>query len=175
LKEELALFKKDAKQFEQELQIPTGETLKLSRECFLAPEVLFDPSLAGCFQQEAQGIPMAIVTQIANNRTNKGELLSNMVLSGGAMLTTGMAERIQKEVSELVKKHEGLGFDRNDIKAVAVRVVTGANDDEHDALGVMRGASRMVERGFLGIANVDWVSSETYSKSGASAVVKALF
>jgi actin-related protein len=176
LREELVLFKKDPKQFEQDLQLPTGETLKLGRECFIAPEVLFDPSLAGVFQQEGQGIAQSIVNVIANNKANKNELLSNIVLSGGTLLTTGMADRVQKEVSELVKKQEGAGFDKNDHKLVSVRVVTGSkNEDEPDALAVVRGAAKLVENGFKGTTNVEWVSAETYTKGGASAVVKALF
>jgi actin len=175
LKEELVLFKKDPKQFEQELQLATGETLKLTRECFLAPEVLFDTSLAGVFQQESQGIPQAIVNAISGDRANKKELLSNIVLSGGALLTTGMAERVQKEVSTLVKKLEGSEFDKNDSSLVNVRVVSGASREEHDTLGVLRGAAKWVESGFKGSTHVEWVGQETYSKGGASSVVKALF
>jgi len=175
LKEELVLFKKDPKQFEQELQLTTGETLKLTRECFLAPEVLFDISLAGVFQQEAQNIPQAIVNAIAGDRANKKDLLSNIVLSGGALLTTGMAERIQKEVSSLVKKSEGSDFDKNDSSLVSVRVVCGASGDDNDTLGALRGAAKWVESGFKGSTHVEWIGQDTYSKGGASSVVKALF
>lgn len=178
LKEELVLLKKDPKAFEQDLQLATGETMKLTRECFLAPEVLFDPSLAGVYQLEAQSVPQAIVEAIAGDKANKADLLSNIVLSGGTLLTTGMAERVQKEVSDLVKKQEGSIFDKNDHKLVSVKVVTGAagsDNEPHDTLAVLRGAAKWVERGFIGTANVNWVSAEVYEKGGASSVLKNLF
>ncbi|KAL0487454.1 actin [Acrasis kona] len=160
LKEELVLFKKDSSQFDQELELPTGEKLKLNRECFLAPEVLFDPSLAGVYQQEAQGLAQLLC------QVEPKEALSNVILCGGSSLLPGLADRVQQEVKDLLTKQGSA----NEAKQVNVTVLNPSNAEENDTLNILRGAAALAEANFKSPNNpsIPW-------QTQSSQVIKNLF
>lgn len=77
-------------------QLPDGQQLSLDSCRYLAPEILFQPGLAG---QDLPGIHEAVYSSIfACDIDVRKELISNVVLSGGTTLIKGFEERFRNEV-----------------------------------------------------------------------------
>ncbi|KAH0789038.1 actin 1 [Histomonas meleagridis] len=81
---------------------PNGRQLMIGNERYLGPEVLFDPSLINI---NGTGISNSISTSIdrCDNFLCR-ELLPNIVISGGSTMFQGMAERIENDIGNIVKK-----------------------------------------------------------------------
>ena len=79
--------------------LPDGNTIKLSNEAFLCPELLFKPYLNGF---ESVGIHQEIFETIMKcDKSNHNVLFANIILSGGSSQFKGLPERIEKEISKL--------------------------------------------------------------------------
>lgn len=80
--------------------LPDGETLTIGAERFMAPELLFNPSVAG---SEELPLDEQIYNAIqACDVDLRRDLYSNIVLSGGSTMFPGLKERLHKELTELV-------------------------------------------------------------------------
>lgn len=67
-----------------EYVLPDGNTIAVNKARFLAPEVLFDPSLIG---EEADGVHKVLTYSIRKSDMDlRKKLYQNMVLSGGTTL-----------------------------------------------------------------------------------------
>ncbi|XP_041046196.1 actin-3-like [Carcharodon carcharias] len=80
-------------------ELPDGQILTISNECFQCPEALFQPSFLG--------MPSAGVHETANDSINacesciRNDLYANIVLAGGSTMFPGIADRIKKEITAL--------------------------------------------------------------------------
>ncbi|KAF8176107.1 Actin, cytoplasmic [Mycena galopus ATCC 62051] len=84
---------------EQTYELPDGQVISLGNERFVAPEVLFEPSLA---DSNSPGIHEWICKSIASCDVDlQQELYNNVLLSGGNTLFPGFSERLHKELSKL--------------------------------------------------------------------------
>jgi actin-related protein len=84
---------------EKQYELPDGNVVKISGERFRAPEVLFQPNLIG---KEADGIHKLTFDSIQKCDIDiRKDLYSNVVLSGGTTMFTGIAERLAKEIKAL--------------------------------------------------------------------------
>lgn len=163
LDHELAELKKNPKDFEQELELPGGESVILRSECFLCPELLFEPSLAGV--QGVNGLQREIwdVAQHASQgkQSTMENLLKNVILTGGVMQIHGMADRVERELKEIIKKL------RSPVKRVKVRVLGS------DA--AWKGAQVWTSAAAEGDAEVDWIRIDEYERKGPGIMQKRVF
>ncbi|GCC32111.1 hypothetical protein chiPu_0010571 [Chiloscyllium punctatum] len=88
--------KKPADELQHEYQMPDGTQIVVKNELFGAPELLFAPDSVGV---KEGGIHKLILSSIARceQRLHK-EFHSNMLLSGGSTLFSGMEDRLLKEI-----------------------------------------------------------------------------
>ena len=79
-------------------QLPDGQEIKLTSECFRCPEPIFQPSLIGL----EESLPMIIDRTINKCDQDLRKYLStNIVLVGGSTLFPGMSDRLCAELSLL--------------------------------------------------------------------------
>ncbi|MFX1537359.1 MAG: actin, cytoplasmic 2 [Promethearchaeota archaeon] len=83
--------------------LPSGETIIIGYESFLATEAFFNPSVLG---RDHQSLSEAIFESIQNTGIDiRRELYQNIVLSGGSTMFPGMKERLQKELIDMVPEN----------------------------------------------------------------------
>lgn len=79
-----------------------GSCLKLSSERFHCPELLFNPLMFGL---EFDGVHKILYDSIMKTNDEEQNLLfSNIVLSGGSTMFEGFPERIEKEITKIIKR-----------------------------------------------------------------------
>tara|TARA_R110002050_G_scaffold277213_1_gene422797 strand:- start:134 stop:1255 length:1122 start_codon:yes stop_codon:yes gene_type:complete len=84
---------------EKSYSLPDGQIITIGSERFRCPEVLFQPSFLG---MEAAGIHEITYKSIMKCDVDiRKELYSNIVLSGGSSMFSGIVERLQKELTAL--------------------------------------------------------------------------
>eukprot|EP00004_Rigifila_ramosa_P017839 TRINITY_DN438_c0_g1_i2.p1 TRINITY_DN438_c0_g1~~TRINITY_DN438_c0_g1_i2.p1 ORF type:complete len:995 (-),score=288.92 TRINITY_DN438_c0_g1_i2:29-3013(-) len=84
---------------EKSYELPDGQVITVGNELFRAPETFFSPSHIG---MEAPGIHEALYHSIMKNDVDiRKDLYSNLVLSGGSSMFSGMADRLTKEITAL--------------------------------------------------------------------------
>merc|ERR1719445_3042889 len=85
---------------EESIRLPDGNMIVMGKETFLAPEIMFQPSLAN---KKSIGIPELIYNSIMKCDKNvRAELLANITLSGGNTKFSGMEKRIYQELESLL-------------------------------------------------------------------------
>ena len=81
-------------------ELPDGQRIVVGNERFRAPEIFFQPKLAGL---KMEGIHQYINSSIMRVSSDvRNDLYSNIVLSGGSTLFDGMSQRIYQEIRNLV-------------------------------------------------------------------------
>jgi len=84
---------------EKTYELPDGNVITVGTERFRCPEVLFQPSLVG---KESSGIHDTSFQSIMKCDVDiRKDLYSNIVLSGGTTMFTGIGERMTKELTAL--------------------------------------------------------------------------
>nr|NP_001134991.1 Actin, adductor muscle [Salmo salar]ACI69763.1 Actin, adductor muscle [Salmo salar] len=84
---------------EKSYELPDGQVITIGSERFRCPEALFQPALIG---MEAVGIHETAYNSIMKCDVDiRKDLYANTVLSGGSTMFSGIADRMQKEVSAL--------------------------------------------------------------------------
>merc|ERR1711964_55091 len=84
---------------EKTYELPDGNIITVGSERFRCPEVLFQPSFIG---KEASGIHDTTFQSIMKCDVDiRKDLYSNVVLSGGTTMFTGIGERMAKELTAL--------------------------------------------------------------------------
>jgi len=99
-----------SQQHEKEYSLPDGSTITLSKERFMVPELLFNPSLMNL---EEPPISKAIMEVIELCDVDiRSDLMNNLFLSGGSSMFPNLKSRIELEIElELAKnkkKSQGL-------------------------------------------------------------------
>lgn len=87
-------------ELEHTYQLPDGQIITIGSERFRCPEALFDPALVG---SEISGIHETAFRAIMRcDMDIRKDLYTNIVLSGGTTMFKGIAERITREIMNLV-------------------------------------------------------------------------
>lgn len=80
-------------------EMPDGQMITIGSERFRCPEVLFKPNMIG---KEFVGIHEQCFNSIMKSEVDvRKDLYSNIVLSGGTTMFSGLPERLSKEVQKL--------------------------------------------------------------------------
>jgi len=125
-----------------------GTVIRLEEEVFLAPEVLFNPSLIGA---DIKSLPSLIIDSImACDIDLRKELLRHIILCGGTSMLKGLPKRLMKELVN--------GLRERGIKTTP-RVVTPKLREIFVWIGASKLASLIEEKDL-------WVYRDEYEKHG---------
>jgi len=84
---------------EKDYELPDGQVITIGNERFRAPETMFQPAHLGL---ESVGIHETAYNSIMHSDLDiRKDLYANIVLSGGTTMFPGIADRMQKEISQL--------------------------------------------------------------------------
>ncbi|MHA1805467.1 MAG: hypothetical protein ACTSU4_13200 [Promethearchaeota archaeon] len=112
-------FKQDLKrseQYKKKFSLPDGSIFTLSKERFMIPELLFDPSL---MQMEDPPLHVAIMDAINSCDVDlRPELLNNIFLSGGGSLFQNLKARLYQELELKMMRDKKLS---QNLKIIAPR------------------------------------------------------
>ena len=90
---------KDASVGSKTYELPDGQVITMKSELFKAPEILFQPTLAG---KESNGIHQSTYDSIMKcDVDQRKDLYANIVLAGGSTKFEGFAARLEKEMVAL--------------------------------------------------------------------------
>jgi len=96
---------KRAEQYSKQYSLPDGSTITLSKERFMTPEVLFNPSLINL---EYSSLPKVIMEVLdLCDLDIRSDLLNNIFLSGGSSMFPNLKSRIYSELEvELARQNK---------------------------------------------------------------------
>jgi len=135
-------------------ELPDGQVITIGNERFRCPEVLFQPSMIG---MESVGIHEALVRCVkACDIDIRKDLFSNIILSGGTTMYAGIADRVQKEVTN------------NTPGSLKIKVIA----PPERKYSIWIGGSIVTS---LSTFQTMWVTKEEYEESGATIVHRKCF
>jgi len=83
----------------QEYNLPDGRVIKLDRERYEAPEILFNP---GLLDLEQKGVHEMLFDMIQDADIDlRADFYQHIVLSGGSTMYAGLPSRLEKEMKEM--------------------------------------------------------------------------
>lgn len=92
-------------------ELPDGRVIKLDRERYQAPEVLFNPELMGV---EQDGIAVMLFKMINEADIDlRAAFYKHIVLSGGSTMYPGLPSRMEKDMKEQYLEHVLKGNKKN--------------------------------------------------------------
>merc|ERR1712083_1036988 len=84
---------------EESVRLPDGNMIVMGKETFLAPEIMFQPSLAS---KKSCGLSQLIYYSVLKcDESIRSELVNNITLSGGNTKFPGFEKRMYQELAEL--------------------------------------------------------------------------
>lgn len=90
----------------KKFKLPDGQVLTLGQSRFKAPEILFQPHLAG---SEEVGVPEMVLHSILRADLElRSELFSKILISGGSTLFSGFGARVLKELRPLTQNKSSI-------------------------------------------------------------------
>ena len=132
---------------EKSYELPDGQVIELGSERFRCGEALFQPSMLG---REGDGIHAMVAQTVSKCDLDiRKDLAKNIVLSGGTTMISGIRERLQKEVQQLLP---------SEVKVVA---------PVERAYSVWIGGSILSS---LATFQTMWVTKEEYDEAGPQIV-----
>jgi len=137
--------------------------IKVGRERFQAPEVLFQPHL---LEREDLGMSEAIFRCIQNSEVDcRPEFYQHIVLSGGTSMLPGLPSRLEKDIRELYFKEVVKG-NREAMKKFKLRIEDPPRRKHMVFLGGAVLADIMKDRPEF------WISKSTYEEKGVACIDK---
>ncbi|XP_069784108.1 actin-like isoform X2 [Narcine bancroftii] len=98
---ELHNFMNNPNEMKEVYELPDGQNMIITNQKFSCPEILFKPFLIG---KDVQNLPALAHSVIEHcNEEIRNEMYTNIVLAGGNTMFRNMGERIQQEITNLVK------------------------------------------------------------------------
>ena len=93
----------EVKNSKHSYQLPDGQAVNISAERYLAPEILFNPTLIG---SEELGVTDALVRSINKSDIDlRPTFFTQIVLAGGSTCTHGFGDRLLAETRTRVPTH----------------------------------------------------------------------
>jgi actin-related protein len=141
-------------QLEKSYELPDGQVIAIGNERFRCPEALFQPSFLG---RESAGIHETTFNSIMKCDVDiRKDLYGNIVLSGGTTMFPGIAERMQKEITNLAPP------------TMKVKIIA----PPERKYSVWIGGSILAS---LSTFQQMWISKEEYDESGPAIVHRKCF
>merc|ERR1739847_41869 len=139
---------------EKSCELPDGQVITVGNERFRAPEALFQPNFLG---MEARGIHETTYNSIMKCDVDiRKDLYANIVLSGGTTMYAGIADRMQKEMTNLAPS------------AMKIKIIA----PPERKYSVWIGGSILAS---LSTFQAMWISKQEYDESGPSIVHRKCF
>jgi len=139
---------------ERSYELPDGQIINVANERFRCPESLFQPAFLG---MEAAGVHETTFNSIMKCDVDiRKDLYSNIVLSGGTTMFAGIAERMDKEITNLAPP------------TMKIKVIA----PPERKYSVWIGGSILAS---LSTFQQMWISKEEYDESGPSIVHRKCF
>lgn len=143
---------------DREYVLPNKQVIKIGRERFEGPEVLFDPSKIGI---EQGGIPELIFDTINHHATPidyRKFLYSNILITGGSTMFPGFPTRVETDMNKLFEERvmKGRKYD----SGIEIKVIDPFNRRN----GVFVGGSLFA--GVMENSNDGWISKQKYDEEG---------
>jgi len=139
---------------ERSYELPDGQVINIANERFRCPESLFQPAFLG---MEAAGIHETCFNSIMKCDVDiRKDLYANIVLSGGTTMFAGIAERMDKEVTNLAPP------------TMKIKVIA----PPERKYSVWIGGSILAS---LSTFQQMWISKQEYDESGPSIVHRKCF
>ncbi|KAL3875061.1 hypothetical protein ACJMK2_037999 [Sinanodonta woodiana] len=139
---------------EKSYELPDGGVITIGNERFRCPEVLFQPSLIG---MESSGIHELVHNSVMKSDIDvRSYLYQNIVLSGGSTMFPGLANRLQKEMTDIVPSE------------FKVKIIA----PPERRCSVWIGGSILAS---LSTFSERWISKQEYEESGPGIVHKKCF
>jgi len=102
-------------------ELPDGRVIKMDRERFEAPEILFNPDLAG-IESQMGGMSDMLFGMINEADIDlRAAFYKHIVLSGGSTMYPGLPSRLEKDMKDLYCKHVLKG-DRKKLEKFKLRI-----------------------------------------------------
>ena len=137
---------------EKSYKLPNGTLITINHERFKCPEALFQPNLMGNDYTNIAGVHQEIYNSVMKcDEEIRKDLFAHTVLSGGSTMFSGIADRLQNEVSGLVP-------DGTKVKVIA------PSERQHSAWS---GGSVLAS---LSTYRQQWISKQEYDESGSSII-----
>lgn len=141
-------------EFEKSYELPDGNMIVIGSERFRCPEVLFQPSIIG---KQDSGVHRCIYKTITKCDDDlHRDLYTNIILSGGSTMFSGIVERLVKELSILAPS------------SMKVRIIA-PSDRKYS---VWNGGSILAS---LSTFRQLWISKAEYDEAGPSIVHRKCF
>jgi len=135
-------------------ELPDGQVITIGNERFRCPEVLFNPAMIG---MESVGIHESLCNCVKSCDIDiRKDLFSNIILSGGTTMYAGIADRVQKEVT--------------DASAPTLKIKVIAPPERKYSIWI--GGSIVTS---LSTFQNMWVTKEEYEESGPSIIHRKCF
>merc|ERR1712106_189388 len=135
-------------------ELPDGQVITIGNERFRCPEVLFNPPMIG---MESVGIHESLCNCVKSCDIDiRKDLFSNIILSGGTTMYAGIADRVQKEVT--------------DASAPTLKIKVIAPPERKYSIWI--GGSIVTS---LSTFQSMWVTKEEYEESGPSIIHRKCF
>ncbi len=139
---------------EKSYELPDDQVITIGNERFRCPETLFQPSFIG---MESAGIHETLYNSIMKCDVDiRQELYANIVLSGGTTMFPGIADRLQKEISQLAPP------------TTKIKIIAPPNRKYSSWIGGSMLASSETFQQM-------WISKQEYDESGPSIVHRKCF
>ena len=142
------------------IKLPDGRNIIISREKFEAPEILFNPLL---IQNESPGMHELLFNSIEETNTDiRKKLYSKIILSGGNTLFPGLPSRLELELKKLCEEK----FSKSEKNKIINSITIIDNLNRQDLSFI--GASVLSE--WFRYTNDFWTSKEDWEEKGSSII-----
>ncbi len=147
-------------------ELPDGRTITIGAERYLAPEVMFQPSLGDEMYAEQKGVHEMVYDMIQSTATDlRRSFFGCIVLSGGSTMYPGFPTRLEKELKQLVLNRT-LGGDKKRLKEYKINIL---NPPRRKHM-VFMGAATLAK--FTRNEEAHWILKDEWEEKGAERCIK---